>query len=125
VAAAGQITGGGEKQAVGVLAIASCAADLLIVGLHGAGGGEVNHRPNVATVDAHAEGVGGHHDLKVAVLKLLLHPLPLLGAEARVVGGGVPARALEAEGLFFGGFAGGGIEDGGASVGAGGIEGLL
>ena len=47
-------------------AVAAGAADLLVVGLDRARDVGVHHEADVRLVDAHAEGVGGHHDRDAA-----------------------------------------------------------
>ena len=48
------------------LPVAPGAADLLVVGLDRSRRREVDDRAHVGAVDAHAEGVGGDHDLELA-----------------------------------------------------------
>ena len=52
----------------------------------------MDHEPHVRFVDAHAEGVGGHHHARLAREPLLLPQRPLGVSQSAVVGGG--RRAL-------------------------------
>ena len=62
-----QVAGRVQEEAEGLLPVAPRAPDLLVVGLDRARRGEVDDGAHVGAVDAHAEGVGGHHDLERAV----------------------------------------------------------
>ena len=55
-----------EQDGARRLAVASGAADLLVVGLDGAGKRDVDDGADVGLVDAHAEGDGGDDDLELA-----------------------------------------------------------
>ena len=55
---------GVEQDGAGGLAVASGAADLLVVGLDGAGERGVDDGADVGFVDAHAEGDGGDDDFE-------------------------------------------------------------
>ena len=105
---------GVEEDGAGGLAVASGAADLLVVGLDGAGEGDVDDGADVGLVDAHAEGDGGYDYFEFADEEVALDSLAGGGVEAGVVGGGFGA---EGGGQLFGGFAGGGVDDGGAVLG--------
>jgi hypothetical protein len=61
-----------QQLADGGLAIASGASGFLIVGLDAAGHLVVDHEAHVRAVDAHAEGVGGHRDIHLALDEDLL-----------------------------------------------------
>ena len=61
-----------EQQAVRVRAISSRPAGFLEVALEGARNLGVNHCAHVRFVDSHAEGVGGDHDVDVAVVEAAL-----------------------------------------------------
>ena len=105
---------GVEENGAGGLAVASGAADLLVVLLDGTGEGGVNDGADVGFVDAHAEGDGGYDYLELAGEKVALGPLAGGGVEAGVVWGGFLA---ENRGELFGGFAGWGVDDGGTVLG--------
>ena len=77
-----------EQHALRRLAVPPGAARLLIVGLHGAWHVVVDDEAHVALVDAHAEGVGGHHDLHPVVLEVLLAGTAFLVRKPRVVASG-------------------------------------
>ncbi len=106
---------GVEEDGAGGLAVASGAADLLVVGLDGAGERDVDDGADVGFVYAHAEGDGGDDDLELAGLEAMLDALADGGLQTGVVGGGL---ASQHGGELFGGFAGGGVDDGGTVLGA-------
>ena len=78
-----------EQDALGVLTVAAGAARLLIVGLQAAGNIVVNDPPNVGTVDAHAEGVGGGNDRR-----RIGHETVLSLVAGAVIAVGVPLMEL-------------------------------
>ena len=123
-AAQRHVTVGDQQQAVGILSIAAGAADLLIVRLDRAGRSQVGNGAHVGAVNAHAKGVGGDDNLDSVFDKGALNGVPVWPLHARVIGGRSPAIPLEACGLFFGAFAGGGIDDGGTWPLVGRIEGF-
>ena len=55
-----------EQDGAGGQAIASGAADLLVVGFEGGGQGDVDDGADVGLVDAHAEGDGRDDDCELA-----------------------------------------------------------
>ena len=63
---------GVQQHAPGRRAVPPGAARLLVVALEVAGHIVVDHHPHVGLVDAHAEGVGGHHHLHPVVEELFL-----------------------------------------------------
>jgi len=83
-----QLTDGG-------LAIAAGAARFLIVGLHAAGDFIMNHESHVRAVDAHAEGVGGDRDVRLAGDENLLGAGAFLLAHAAMIGDAFDAPAGE------------------------------
>ena len=83
--ACGNVAVAPQKQALGRAAVAAGTAGLLVVGLHGAGHVEMGHVAHVRLVDAHAEGVGGHHDRGLIVHEGPLVALALVGQEPRMV----------------------------------------
>ena len=74
------------------MAVAAGAADLLVVGLDGAGQRGVDDGADVGLVDAHAEGDGRDDHLELAGEEVALHALARAGVEAGVVGGGAAAE---------------------------------
>ena len=68
-------------------AIATGAADLLVIGLEAGRKRRVNDGTNIRLIDAHAERNRGDDDFKRAIEKSALHPITLIGVEARVIGG--------------------------------------
>jgi len=77
---------GVEEDGAGWLAIASGAADLLVVLLDGTGKCGVDDSADVRLVDAHAEGDGGDDDLEFSGEELALDTLASDWVEAGVVG---------------------------------------
>ena len=55
-----------EQHGVGMATITASASCLLEISLEGVGNIVVNHDSHIGFVDAHAEGVGRHHDAAVA-----------------------------------------------------------
>ena len=94
-AGGGNVSPGEEHEAIGGSTVTSRAACLLVVGLHALGHIVVHHEGDVGLVDAHAKGVGGHHDRFAIVEEILLVLLTVGIAHARVVGGGIEARLTE------------------------------
>ena len=64
-----------EQETEGVRAVPSRAPHFLVVGLDRAGRSQVDHRAHVRAVDAHAEGIGRHHDLGAGVCEVALRSL--------------------------------------------------
>ena len=64
---------GVQEDGAAGLAVASGAADLLVVALDGAGKRGVDDGADVGFVDAHAEGDGGDDDLELAGEEVALH----------------------------------------------------
>ena len=85
---------GVEEDGAGGLTVAAGAADLLVVGLDGAGESDVDDGADVGLVDAHAEGDGGDDDLEFAGVEVALDALADAGFEAGVVGGGFAIRGV-------------------------------
>ena len=78
-----------EQDALGLCAVPPGAACLLVVAFQALGHIVVNDVGHVGLVDAHAEGVGGHHDgLPVVEEILLVIPALLIGQTCVVPGGG-------------------------------------
>src|ERR1700739_473811 len=84
-----------EESAAGC-AIATGAADLLVVAFERAGEAGVDDRTDVGLVDAHAKGDGGDDNFKPAGLECTLHALAGFGVESGVIrsGGGVVGGLL-------------------------------
>ena len=104
-----------QHQAQRRLAVASGATHLLVVGLDRARGSEVHHGAHVRAVDAHAEGVRGHHHVDVARVERTLCGLAPVGAEPGVVAAAAPAATLESPRFLLGVLAREGVDDGGAA----------
>src|SRR6185369_8440386 len=88
------------------------ATDLLVIRLDGAGGREVDHGAHVGAVHAHAEGVGGDHDLQLPLHEGDLYALAFFRRKARVIGVREPAVRLEPLGFGFTALAGRPVDDG-------------
>ena len=65
-----------QQQAVGVFAVAPGASDLLIIAFDVLRQIVMQNKANVRLIDAHAEGDGRHHDLRVVADERLLIALP-------------------------------------------------
>ena len=100
-----------QQDALRIGAVAASAASLLVVGLHGAGHVVVDHIVHVGLVDAHAKGVGGHHDLHPVVLEVLLGGAALLIGKASVVAPHREALGGELVADLLHGLAGGAVDD--------------
>ncbi len=79
------VAGGVEEHALRLGAVASGAARLLVVVLQAAREIVVGDVAHVRFVDAHAEGVRGHHDPRAVVEEVVLVALPLAGGKSGVV----------------------------------------
>ena len=91
------VRGGVEQDAVRRFPVAPGAAGLLVVGFQAFWHIVVDHEGDVGFVDAHAEGVGGHHDGAAVILEILLI-LPTLA----VLQPGVIADGFDAVGVQIG-----------------------
>ena len=65
-------------------------ANLLVVGLHGAGQIRMHHKAHVGLVDAHAKGDGGHHNHR-----LIRDEGVLIGLAGRLIHGCVVRKGME------------------------------
>src|ERR1700733_4217306 len=65
--------------------IPPCTADFLVVTFQAAWKGGVNHSADVGFIDAHAEGRGRYHDIRLAVHELFLHPPSPLRVEPGMI----------------------------------------
>ena len=83
-----------EQEAVGAVPIPARPACLLVIALQVLGHIIVQHIPDVRLVDAHAEGVGGHHHRHRPLEEGVLSGGALLRGQAGVIAGGgdVPLR---------------------------------
>ena len=100
-----------DEDAVGRGPVAAGAARLLIVSLQVGGHVVVDDKAHVGLVDAHAEGVGGHHHAGAVVEELVLVGAALLGGKARVVARGGEALLPEQVAHVLHGLAGGAVHD--------------
>ena len=106
-----------EHHGVGLFAVAPGAPGLLEVGFYGVGAVDVNDQPDVGFVDAHSEGVGGHHHACAAVVPLALPLVPDDVFQSGVVGKGADAGGHQVVGNFPGALAASHIDDGAAAYG--------
>ena len=86
-------------------------ARLLVVAFQVLGHVVVDHIGYVGLVDAHAEGVGGHHDGPAVVLKVGLVFLALLVGEPRVIAGSRISRQAQLVAHLLHRLAGGAVHD--------------
>ncbi len=84
-----------KGQRVGRRAIATGAADLLIIGLYAFGQIGMGDPADIRLVDAHAEGDGCDHDQTVLALKPALDRPPVTGIHAAMIGAGVVTRLAQ------------------------------
>ena len=89
------ISGRIEQHALCTAAVPACPARFLIIAFNGPGHIVVDHEADVGFVDAHAEGVGGHHYGLSVIEEVLLIDRPLLFIQTRMVAGGIVAPVLE------------------------------
>ncbi|MNK83643.1 hypothetical protein D3C87_1034630 [compost metagenome] len=106
--------GGTEHEdAVRRFAVSPSTARFLVIGLDGAGQVVMQHQAHVRLVDAHAEGVGGHHDPGPARHERVLRPVSRGVIHAGVVGSGGNPLGGQVFGDGFDGFSGGRVDDAG------------
>ena len=86
------VVGRVKEDAAGRLPVPPGAAGLLVVALEVLGHIVVDDEPDVGLVDAHAEGVGGHHHLHPVEQKILLVLAAAGGVHLAVVGRGLDAQ---------------------------------
>ena len=109
----GDIAAGEEEDTVRRFAVPACPSRLLVVGLQALGHVIMYHKADVGFVDAHAEGIGGHHDGAAVELKVVLIGLAFrLGESGVVPGRGDPGVAEELADPFHLG-PGGAVDDAG------------
>ncbi len=123
-AAQREIAAAHQEEPEGGRPVATGATHLLVVGLDGAGRAQVDHRADVRPIDAHAEGVGGHHDLDAPLREPPLGELARAAVEPGMISHGPPAVADEPVGLLLGLLAGRRVDDRGAAAAARPAEGL-
>ena len=104
-----------QEDAVRRLAVPPGPARLLVVGLQAFGHVVVDHVADVGLVDAHAEGVGGHHHGFAVELEVVLIPLALLRLQPRVVAGGGHPSGLQRLAHLLHPAAGGAVDDAAAA----------
>ena len=103
-----------EQHGVRALAVTSRTACLLEIGFDAVRTVDVYHQPYIGFVDAHAEGVGGHHHADPAFLPRLLPFVLYTCVETGVIERGGDACLREQVGIFFRAQTAAGINDGGA-----------
>ena len=67
-----------EQHGIGPLPVTACPTRLLVILLQGIGDVDMNHQPHIRLVDAHAEGIGRHHDTALVTGPLVLFVLLVL-----------------------------------------------
>ena len=97
------VIGAGEHFADGGFAIASGTAGLLRVVFERLREVVVIDGADVGFVDAHAEGDGGHDDIRLPAHEGILCGMPMLIRQARMVGEGVHSTLLKMRGDVLGG----------------------
>ena len=100
-----------QQDALGLFAVAAGAAGFLVVVFQVFGHIIMQHETHIGFVDAHAEGVGGHHDPAAVVDEILLVLLPFAGFQPGVVAGGRDARRPQLAAERLDAFAGGAVDD--------------
>ena len=100
-----------QQNAVGGRTVAPGAPGLLIVAFQILGHIVVDHIAHIGFVDAHAEGVGGHHDLYPVKQKILLVLLALGLLQPGVIAPGGNAVALQQRAHLLHRFAGGAVDN--------------
>ena len=111
VAAQRHVPGRYDQHADGGIAVPAGASRFLVVRLQRARRRQVRHAAHVRPVDAHTEGVGGHHRVELAGHECALHALAPAAVHAGVIGGRLPLDRIEALRLLLGGPAGGRVDD--------------
>ena len=107
----GDVAGGVEEDAVRRLPVPSGPSRLLVVGLQALGHVVVDDIAHIGFVNAHAEGVGGHHDRPVVKLKVVLICLALLLVQPGVIAGGGDAPLAQGGADLLHAGAGGAVDD--------------
>ena len=105
------VLGGIQQNAVGFLTVSSRAARLLVIALQVLGHIVVHHQPHVGFVNAHAEGVGGHHHSGPVKHKVLLAGAACLLLHARMVAPGLNAPVRQHSGHPLGLLASGAVHN--------------
>ena len=90
----GDVSRAVQEQALRRQSVAACAAGLLVIGLDRSRQLSVDHRSNVGSVHAHAEGIGGDdHDLRV-IPKMVVGSRTQIGVHSRMIAKRRPALGL-------------------------------
>ena len=100
-----------EQNAAGGQAVPAGTTCLLIVALQIFWHVVVDHIPDIGLVNAHTKGIGGHHDQRAVIEKVLLIPLALFRFQPRVVPGGGDAPLSEQGTDLLHGLSGGAVDD--------------
>ena len=112
------VLAGEEEHGIGPLAIAPRTARLLEVSLDAVGHIQVDDQAHIGFVNAHTEGVGGHHNARFAALPGCRAQVLVNIFEARVIIKGGDALLVEVVARLAGSLAVAGIDDGAARHGA-------
>ena len=105
------IGAGVEQDAAGRFAVPPGTARLLIVAFQVLGHVVVDDKPDVGLINAHAKGVGGHHDLDTVIEEIVLVFPADLRVQLGVVGCRPDTPALEQAGRLVHLFGGAAIDD--------------
>nr|GEU28580.1 hypothetical protein [Tanacetum cinerariifolium] len=100
-----------QQRAFGVLAVAARAARLLVVRLEVGRNLQVDHEARVGLVDAHAEGIGGHHHAALAAHEQVLVLAAFGRAQLAVVQRHALPRLVQLRMQFFRRLDGGRVHD--------------
>ena len=103
-----------EQHRVRAFAVTSCTACLLEIGLDAVWAVDMDNQPYIGFVDAHTEGVGGHHHADPAFLPSLLPFIFHTRVETGVIERGGDTSLREQFGIFLRTLTAAGIDDGGA-----------
>ena len=105
------IGAGIEQRAPGGLSIAACTACFLIITFQILGHVIVDHEPHVGLVDAHAEGIGRHHDLHPVIEEIVLILPPGIRVQLGMVGRSPDTAALQQAGSLIHLLCGAAVDD--------------
>ena len=100
-----------QQNAVSRGPVPSGAARLLVIAFDVLGHVVVDDKADVGLVDAHAEGVGGHHDGGPVIGEVLLVLPPLGVVQSRMIAGGGKAGGAQLLAYLLHGFPGGAVDD--------------
>ena len=87
-----------EEDRFGRCAVAAGTSGFLEIGFQGIGRIEVHHQSHIGFVDAHAEGIGGHHHAGAVLLPSFLPRTLVGGGQPRVVVERRDACCLQSQG---------------------------